>query len=78
MECGLYESTHGVNGQLWSCNPEDGEIPGHPGNVDSPQPFFSQGFHFYVGELDFIQVELDSFDDALCSVESESDRLDFR
>jgi len=59
---------------------EGREIAGHPGNLDGPQPVFSgtgQGFDFYIRDLGVIEVDLDSFDDTLCSVEGESDRLDF-
>ena len=63
-----------------SGNPKGNEIPAHPGHLGGPQPLLSgtsQGFNFYVSDLDVIEVELDSFDDTLCSVEGESDRPGF-
>ena len=63
-----------------SGNPEGNEIPVHPGNLGGPQPLLSgtgQGFNFYVGDLDVIEVELDSFDHTLSSVDGESDRPGF-
>ena len=86
------ENEYFVNGNLGnfgqgerysSCkskNSEGREVPVHSGYLDSPQPLLSgaiQGFEFYIGELDIIEVVLDSFDRALCSIEGESNRFDF-
>ena len=59
---------------------EGGEIPVHPGDLGGPQPLLSgagQRFNFDIRELSAIEVVLDSFHHTLCSVKSESDRLDF-
>ena len=63
-----------------SKNSKGREIPSHPGNLDGPQFLLSsasQGFDFYVGDLDVIEMVLDSFHRTLCSFDGESDRLGF-
>jgi len=55
---------------------EGREIPGHPRNLDIPQPVLSgagQGFDFHVRELDIIEMDLDCFGRALRPLEDESD-----
>lgn len=63
-----------------SGNPEGREIAGHSGNLDGPQPDLSgtgQGYNTYIRDLGVIEVDLDSFDHALCSVEGEPNWFDF-
>ena len=64
-----------------SGDPEGHEVPTGPRDLDGPQSVLScasQGFNFHVGELDVIEMELDTFYQTLLSSESEPEGFDFR
>lgn len=62
-------------------NSEGHEVPTGSRDLGGPQSFLSgtsQGFDFYIGELEIVKMELESFDHTHLSSEGEPERLDFR